>query len=72
MKLYAAAGVPEVWRYDGERMQIFLLSGGEHKLATQCSHSFPHLTGEQITEYIRLGRERGGSAAMLQAVKADL
>ncbi len=70
MKLYCAAGVPEVWRYDGARMRFFVLSDGEYKSATH-SRSFPHLTGERMSEYLRLGRE-GGSTAMLQAVKNDL
>jgi len=68
--LYAAAGVPEVWRYDGARMQFLVLTEGGYQAATH-SRSFPHLTSERMTNYILSGRERG-SATMLQAVQSDL
>lgn len=70
MRLYAAAEVPEVWRYDGKRMLFFVLTDGEYGSAVR-SRSFPHLSGERLSEYLETGREHG-SAAMLQAVKDDL
>ena len=30
LPIYAAFGVPEVWRYDGSRMQILLLRSGHY------------------------------------------
>ncbi len=71
MKLYAVAGVPEVWRYDGAQMRFFVLSNDqEYELSTH-SRSFSHLTAERLTELIKIGREHG-STAMLQAVKSDV
>jgi len=30
LKLFAAMGVPEVWRHDGEKLQMFELAGAEY------------------------------------------
>ncbi len=70
MKLYAAAEVPEVWRYDGAQMQFFVLHDQEYQ-ASIHSRSFPPLTSERLADFIKLGREQG-STVMLQAVKSDL
>jgi Uma2 family endonuclease len=34
--IYADFGVPEIWRYDGDRLVILHLRGTEY---TECSHS---------------------------------
>ncbi len=70
MKLYAAAEVPEVWRYDGAQMRFFVLHDQEYQ-ASIHSRSFPPLTSERLADFIKLGREQG-STVMLQAVKSDL
>ena len=31
MKLFAAMGVPEVWRHDGEQLQMFALQNGQYE-----------------------------------------
>ncbi len=68
--LYGAVGVPEVWRYDGTRMQFLVRQGAVYRASTH-SRSFPHLTSERLSYYLTTGRERG-ARAMLQEVKADL
>ncbi len=71
MKLYAVAGVPEVWRYDGARMRFFVLSSDQEYQLSTYSRSFPHLSAERLAELIKIGREHG-STAMLQAVKSGV
>lgn len=70
MKLYRAASVPEVWRYDGAQMQFFVLEDGLYQASTY-SRSFPNLSSERLSAYLTIGRERGAKA-MLRGVKADL
>jgi Uma2 family endonuclease len=35
MPIYAAFGVPELWRYDGQKLQMFTLSGEQYQRAAQ-------------------------------------
>lgn len=70
MKLYRAAGVPEVWRYDGTRLSFCVIENDEYRLSLH-SRNFPHLTSARLAEYLAVGRERGAKA-MLKIVKADI
>ena len=68
--LYTALRVPEVWRYDGARIQFLSLVKDEYQLATH-SHSFPHLSSAMLERYLLIGCTQG-SSAMLRAVKAEI
>jgi Uma2 family endonuclease len=46
--IFAQLGVPEVWRYDSKRWQIFCLTGEEYSPQTQ-STALPGLTAEAMT-----------------------
>ena len=54
--LFAEAGVPEVWRHDGSRVQIFTLVGKEYA-EVEKSVAFPLLTNEVITRFVEDGIE---------------
>ncbi len=54
--IYARIGVPEVWRYEGRRMAVFVL-GGEGYAEAAESGVFPSLTGEVLSRFV----ERGAS-----------
>lgn len=56
--IYAALGVPEVWRYDGAQLQIHLLQQDEYTQAT-ASQALPMLTGELLTSFLTRLREEG-------------
>ena len=47
LKLFAAMGVPEVWRHDGERLQMYALQD-DHYESIDCSKSLPGLTPTAI------------------------
>lgn len=51
LPLYAAVGVPEIWRYDGERVAILRLEGTRY-LDGQPSLALPPLTGEVATRLL--------------------
>lgn len=53
--LFAQLGVPEVWRYDGERWMILALEGDEY-VARGESIALPGLTAAQIAHFIEEGR----------------
>src|SRR5436309_394853 len=54
--IYAALGVGEVWRYDGEALKIDLLEGQNYVPTTQ-SRALPVLTDEILTNFLRRMRE---------------
>src|SRR5438552_9327685 len=54
--IYAALGVGEVWRYDGDVLRIDLLEGEDYIPADQ-SRALPDLTSEILTNFLRRMRE---------------
>jgi Uma2 family endonuclease len=51
LPLYAAVGVPEVWRYDGARVAILHLAG-ERYVEDGFSAALPPLTSEVATQFL--------------------
>lgn len=52
LPIYAHIGVPEVWRYDGERLDILLLEGGRY-MASEGSRALPGVTADAVSQLIR-------------------
>jgi Uma2 family endonuclease len=57
LPLYAALGVPELWRFDGERVVVLQLVEGEYH-EVSASVALPVLTVEAINELLRESRTR--------------
>ncbi len=72
--IYAALGVPEIWRYDGSQFSIWHLANQAYAPAPS-SLAFPFLTAEHLAEFLAnseaQGRKqaRGGFRAWVRAVK---
>jgi Uma2 family endonuclease len=49
--IYAALGVPELWRHDGNSLTIYHLRDEEY-VASEASLSLPILTGAVLTEFL--------------------
>jgi Uma2 family endonuclease len=60
--IYAALGVPEIWRYDGEAMRFYKLAGENYELI-QNSLTFPVLTAEDLTQCLEQSKAEGQTAA---------
>ncbi len=65
--IFAAFGVPEVWRYDGTRVAIFRLQGGQY-VEVASSGALPPLSGALATQFLE-ERRRLGSTKWLQRVR---
>jgi len=68
LSLYAAIGVPEFWRYDGEILRLYQLqangvSGGEY-LELDTSPTFPQISKEMFYQFLDQCRIEGESQAM--------
>jgi Uma2 family endonuclease len=51
LPIYAQIGVPEVWRYDGERMTILVLEGSAYA-ETADSIVLPPVTSKVLTDFV--------------------
>lgn len=49
--IYAALGVPEIWRYDGKSLTIYELTDEGYR-ATPSSLAIPALTSDTLTEFL--------------------
>lgn len=50
--IFAAFGVPEIWRFDGEQIEILRLENKKY-IAVENSLSLPKVTPEVLTEFIK-------------------
>jgi Uma2 family endonuclease len=60
--LYAGMGVPEFWRYDGRRVQIYHLTGQAYSVQP-ASRALPALTGDVLSQFLEQAKAEGQSAA---------
>lgn len=61
--IYAALGVPEIWRYDEQRVQIYELSGDRYVEAPSI-HFFAELTGPMLAGSLELSESQGQTEAL--------
>ncbi|MFN0123383.1 MAG: Uma2 family endonuclease [Blastocatellia bacterium] len=57
--IYAALGVPEIWRISGLAVCIWLLDGGVYRMSA-VSRAFPFLPVETLNEFLAMGLAEGG------------
>jgi Uma2 family endonuclease len=63
LPIYAAFGVPEIWRYDGEQAYIYHLDNQEY-VSASASRVFPFLTVQALVEAIEQSKTQGQSVAL--------
>jgi Uma2 family endonuclease len=64
LPIYAALGVPEVWRYDGRRLRCLVLVEGEYRPA-DYSLTFTFLRPADLKSYIERAGRDGHTATIL-------
>src|SRR3989440_11461264 len=66
MGIYAALGVPEVWRLDGDVLTFHVLGeGGAHENAP-ASRSFPLVTPADLLGFLQQARQAGDENAIVR------
>lgn len=53
--IYAAMGVPELWRWTGQRLAILILDGSGSYQPSDRSRAFPDLTESELNRLIQIG-----------------
>ena len=66
--IYVALGVPEIWRYDGQRTHFYKLAGEGYEVI-QNSLAFPNFTTEDLTQYMEQSKTEGQTAALTALIK---
>lgn len=66
MGIYAALGVAEIWRFDGQILRIYQLVDGEYQ-AGDNSVVFPFLRSEDIMSFLQ--QSQGGEMALIKAFR---
>ncbi len=61
--IYAALGVPEIWRYDGSQAYFYHLSGEQYVEASH-SRAFSFLAGAVLAQFIEQSKTEGQDAAL--------
>ncbi len=68
MGIYAALRVPEVWRYDGEKLTVYRLDRkGKYRVVDRSVH-FPFLPLSEITRFLNL-RSQLGETGVVRAFR---
>jgi Uma2 family endonuclease len=62
MGIYAALGVPEVWRFNGEFLRIEQLQPDRTYRTIEASPALPFITPDEIVHWVQLGRTMGKTA----------
>jgi Uma2 family endonuclease len=62
--IYAALGVPEIWRWDGTKLQCLERTGDAYRIRT-TSLAFPFLNPAELTRFVRM-RGRVGQNAIVR------
>lgn len=57
--IYAALGVPEVWRFDGRKLHVMLLQPDGRYQATAKSPTFPTVPVTEIPRFLQLEEQTG-------------
>ena len=61
--IYAALGVPEIWRYDGRHTHFYKLVDEAYEV-TQNSLAFPSIIAQDLTQYLEQSKSEGQKAAL--------
>lgn len=65
LKLFAAMGVPEVWRHDGKQLQMFMLSNDKY-VPIETSRALGQLTAKIIDSFLVRRFDLGETAIIRQ------
>jgi Uma2 family endonuclease len=62
--IYAALGIPEIWRYDGKRFIILLRTDAGGYAESQQSRCFPALPIDEFNRFVQIGLKSRQPAAI--------
>ncbi len=70
LPVFAGLGVPEVWRYDGERIVVLLLGPGETYQESATSRAIPTFPFAEVPRFVAMAESTTSYAAVARAFRA--
>jgi Uma2 family endonuclease len=67
--IYAALGVPELWRFDGAKLRVYRLDAKGRYKEQKRSPTLPHLPVQELVHFVRIG-EGENETTMLRQFRA--
>ncbi len=67
--IYAALGVPEVWRLEGDTLTFHALGADGHFTAAAASRSFPLVTPADLLGFLQQARQAGDENAVVRSFR---
>jgi Uma2 family endonuclease len=64
LRIYESLGVPEVWLWSGDRLQVLRLESRGKFIEAQASHAFPKLPIAGLQRFIERRREADDTTLM--------
>ena len=71
LPIYAALGVPELWRYDGKKLHCLRLDRGTYR-PSDFSLALPRLRVADLLRFVRIAEQKGDQTAALRAFRTWL
>ena len=68
MSIFAAIGIPEVWRYDGKKLIFYLLENNQYSISEKSS-ALPLVESAKLLELVEVGRNSTRKEFLLQIEK---
>src|SRR5207302_1952645 len=68
--IYAALGVPEVWRLDGDTLTFHVLGGQRTYASAAVSRSFPLVGPADLLGFVQQARQAGNENPVVQQFRA--
>jgi hypothetical protein len=62
--VYGALGVPEIWRFNGEQLQILIRQPDGHYTKSNNSMAFPSVPMEEVARFASMEEIRDENAAV--------
>jgi Uma2 family endonuclease len=69
LALFSAMGVPELWRHDGDSLQMFQLRSGQYE-SIESSSALPDLSAATINRFLQRRLETGETALIIEFRKS--
>jgi Uma2 family endonuclease len=67
--IYAVLGVPEIWRFDGERLRVCLRKRSGKYVESKASAAFPFLPVQELVQFLRTDEPLNETARLRQFVE---
>ncbi len=69
LEIYAALGVPEVWRLEGDTLTFHVLGADGNYTAAAASRSFPQVTPADLLGFVQQARQAGDENAVVRSFR---